>query len=203
MPNEWDGGNSLSVVAFPKPSPVLNVVLHIIYGRSCRPYNPSGAALLDAVDTLVAHGVAVQTHIVAENPIFELFLAAARSDPLPFYACAGQHRIESLAVPISALLLGHRVYDFPDAMVERMGPVYLKRLVGLQQRRLEILRSLLIQPPEIEIVHDPTSDCDQEEQQAVVRAWMFMSTYLIVEARAGKDYLPTGDELRSCCSRDY
>lgn len=170
------------VVSIPEPSAVLNVVLHTVYGMSCAHYSPSASTLLTATDALATYGVPPAKHAAPGTPLFELLLAHAPAAPLEFYALAGAHGLHALAVPVSAHLLGFPLVEISDEAAEKMGAIYLKRMVFLHLGRVDALKRLLLPPPP---QHSATLECDYIEQKKVTRAWALASAYLAWDARAG------------------
>ncbi|KAF7789493.1 hypothetical protein EIP86_000439 [Pleurotus ostreatoroseus] len=168
------------VVALTEPSIVLNVVLHVVYGMSCVHYSPNAHTLLAAVDALARYGMPPSKHAVAGAPLFDLILAQAPVAPLEFYASCGSYGMHDLAAPISAYLLSYPLADLTDEVVERMGAIYLKRMVFMHLGRIEALKRLLLPPPQS---HPATPECDFIEQKKLTRAWALASAYLAWDAR--------------------
>jgi hypothetical protein len=54
-------GGEPSILNVPEPSPVLNLVLHAIYGISCAHYSPPFETLVDAVDSMSTYGINPRT----------------------------------------------------------------------------------------------------------------------------------------------
>lgn len=172
----------IQLVPIRESSHVLNIMLHIIYGWSCAQYDPSQDDLLRAVDALTTHGVPLQNHAGPGTATFALLLAKGRHAPLEFYTLAAQHGLEALAVPLSSLLLSLRMDALPPETAERMGPVYLKRLVLLQHGRLETLKAVLREPPD---GHPPPGECVERDKARLSNAWRLMAAYFLMEARPG------------------
>ena len=184
------------VAAVPETSPVLNIVLHAVYNKSCAEYEPADADVIAAVDRFGLYGLDVQQHLAPQTALFEFVATRVPSAPLAFYALAGCYDLNDLGVRASGHLLGHRVRTIPVELVERMGPVYLKRLISLQLARQDMLRVLLVQPPE---AHPFDATCGQEEQSALRRAWQLVAAYLIGFLETGTVSL-FGPEFRGMLS---
>ncbi|TFK88012.1 hypothetical protein K466DRAFT_585880 [Polyporus arcularius HHB13444] len=215
--NNWDGrmpsGGSRSrasepctsegskVVPCPEPAPVLNVVLHVVYGLSCESYKPTIDVLSAAVDAMVAYGIPPKDHIAPSTPLYALILAQAPTKPIAAYVLAASHDLYSLAVPVSSHLLSFPLPSLTDELTEKIGPLYLKRLFFLHLGRKEALRQLISAPPH---PHPPTQECDFTEQKSLTRAWTLASAYLAWDMRPdlmGSEieatFLPLGERL-SC-----
>lgn len=171
-----------AVIPTPEPSTVLNVVLHALYGLSCAHYSPSPATLFAALDALASYGADVSAAAAPGTPLFALLLAQSPVAPLEVYAHAAHHGLHALAVAVSPHLLGLSLAALDDALAERMGPAYLKRLFFLHLGRVDALKRLLLPPPE---GHAPTPHCDYLEQKKLTRAWALASAYLAWDCRPG------------------
>ncbi|KIP02791.1 hypothetical protein PHLGIDRAFT_122159 [Phlebiopsis gigantea 11061_1 CR5-6] len=161
-------------------SPVLNVILHTIYNMSAAAFNPSIPTLEAAVHGLAKYGTDVKTYIAWNRPLCNLLFARAPTAALAVYTIAAQYGLEDLAVATSPFLLSVKVTDVPIEHAERMGAIYLKRLLALQGDRLERLRAILREPPPR---HFDTPDCDADQQDDIARAWGLTAAYLIWEQR--------------------
>ncbi|KAL0955450.1 hypothetical protein HGRIS_001692 [Hohenbuehelia grisea] len=161
----------------------LDVILHAVYNISCAHHAPPTVALVEAVDLLPAFGVNPQVCIYASptpSPLYALLFAHAPLHPLPIYTLAAHHNIYALAVNVSQHLLGIHLDELPDAVVSRMGAVYLKKLVYLHLGRSEALKRILKPLP---AAHAPSALCGAEARGRLERAWMFAVSYLTWDAR--------------------
>lgn len=163
-------------------SHVLNVILLTIYGMSAAAFQPSVDTLSSAVDGLVKYGIPLQTYVASGTPLFVLLLACALRSPLDIYTLAAQYDLNSLAVETSPFLLAHSVQNISAEYAKRMGPVYLKRLLALQDHRQDVLKQILKAPPR---GHPETLDCKAEDQAGLSQAWELTAAYLIWEQRPG------------------
>jgi hypothetical protein len=170
------------IVLIPELMSVLNIILHAVYDLSCAPYAPSDADLIVAIDRLPVYGLSVQKHMAPASVFFEVVAMRLHQMPIDFYALAGRHDLYDLAVRTSAHLLGYKVDCMPLETVDRIGPIYLKRLIALQLGRQEALKALLAQPP---TTHDYSDKCGMEEQSSLARAWWLVAAYFIWEMRPG------------------
>ena len=181
-PPKSDTGDALFVTV-PDPAVVLNIVLHAVYDISCEAYRPDIDTLAAAVDAMAVYGLALETHITPSQPLYSLLLNQAPVKPLVAYALAARHDLHTLAVSVSTYLLSFPLRELTEADVERVGPLYLKRLFFLHLGRLQALRALLVAPPH---PHGPTEMCGFAEQKRLVRAWALATAYLAWDARPGE-----------------
>ncbi len=176
-----DAGSS-KVIALPEQAAVLNIVLHAVYGISCASYSPSIQDISAAVDAMEAYGISPKAHILPSTPLYVLILSHAPLAPLVAYTLAASHDILSLAVSISPLLLSYPLESLPEAAVQSMGAVYLKRLLLLHNDRLAAFRRLLPPSP---LPHLPTASCQSAEHSSLSRAWTIAAAHLAWEASPG------------------
>ncbi|KAK7022286.1 hypothetical protein R3P38DRAFT_1115004 [Favolaschia claudopus] len=168
------------VFAVPESSSVLNVLLHAIYELSCAHYAPPFDTLVAAVEAMPVYGVDVKATIKPSAPLFNLLLSQAPLFPFQLYALAAQHDLFDLAVPTSSHLLAVPLSRLTDELAERMGAVYLKRLLFLHSGRTEALKRILGAAPH---PHPPTANCDFPAQKSVGRAWALATAYLMWDIR--------------------
>ena len=168
------------VVVVREPSPVLNIILHAIYAISCAQYRPSNAELIAAVDALPAYGLETQKHLARETALFQLLATRLHTEPLEFYALAGHHGVHDLAALASTHLLGCKIGGISLETADRMGAMYLSKLIALQLVRQDALKTILANPPE---PHPFVETCGDEEQASLGRAWQLVAAYLIWEMR--------------------
>jgi len=161
-------------------SHVLNVILHTVYGLSCIQFSPTNDVLSAAVAGLQTYGMQLDVHLAPETPLFALLAARTPSTPLFVYTLAAQYNLYELAAQASAFLLSLKVSAIDGECADRMGPIYLNRLLALQQGRVEALKEILRAPPS---GHPLTDHCNAESQAGLARAWMLTAAYLIWEAR--------------------
>lgn len=171
-----------AVVPVREASPVVNVILHTLYGLPCGHFRPTDDVLDGALAGLEAYGVRADALAAPGTPLFALLAARARAAPLFVYTLAAQHGLRALAAYASAFLLATRPDEIPAAAAARMGPVYLHRLLALQLRRVEALKGILLAPPR---THPATAGCDEAAQAAVARAWTLTAGYFVWERRPG------------------
>ena len=167
------------VIPVSELSEVINLLLHTVYDRPYAQYNPSSSVLVQTVDALAKYGMPLQRYIAVDTPLHQLLLVHARTSPLQFYALAAKYDLYDLAVPISSMVLSA---PLADAEVEKMGPLYLARLIRLRCQRVDTLKMLLKLPPN---GHPPTSDCDLEDQARLKRAWLLTAAYFVLQSSPG------------------
>lgn len=165
------------VVAIPETASVLNIILHAIYGLSCQQFDPTNDDLFAAVDAFQRYGISAQTHAAPSTALFQDLFSRVPTAPLDFYVLAARHDLYPLAAHTSTHLLGCKATDIPLETAERMGPVYLSKLLALQEKRQEALKTLLRTPP---LAHPPMPNCTGV---ALGRAWELASAYLVWEMR--------------------
>ncbi|KAJ7179196.1 hypothetical protein C8R46DRAFT_1211783 [Mycena filopes] len=185
------------VLNVPEASPVLNVILHVIYDMSCTHYSPPFDTLVSAVDSMPIYGIHPKSTVSCLRRRSSRFLLShAPLFPLELYALAAHYDIFDLAVPTSSHLLAYPLSRLTDQMSERMGPIYLKRqaylspttrdsltchrLFFLHFGRAEALKRVLLPPPH---PHPPTPSCDFNSQKGLSRAWALASAYLAWDIR--------------------
>lgn len=168
----------------PLAADVLNVLLHIVYDLPADPFCPTLTVVFAAMDAMPAYGYAPQTFLAEPStPLLSLLNKYGPSSPLECYIRAASLNLEDLAVTVSAYIPLLPLWQLSDEAVDRMGPVYLKRLVFLHLGRTEALKRLLQAPPG---AHAPEKMCDLFDQNDLRRAWMLAVSYLTWEPRPGR-----------------
>jgi hypothetical protein len=170
------------VIQVPETSAVLNIILHVLYSWSCVHHAPSFDILTTAIRQMPHYAIHPKTLIIPSNPIHGHLLTFAPLHPIELYALAAQFDLHSLAAVTSSHLLSFPLVTIDDDMAERIGAVYLKRLLCLHVSRFDALKGILLRTPH---PHPPTKDCHFEEQKKLTRAWALVSAYLAWEARPG------------------
>ncbi|KAH9478582.1 hypothetical protein JR316_0009039 [Psilocybe cubensis] len=169
-----------SVIYLDAPSPELNVILHALYKTSPATNSPTFEVLVRAIDRMPRYGLLAETLIASGTPIYELLLSHAPLYPLDAYALAAHHGIAALASTVSTHLLSHDMRTISDDMAERIGPIYLKRLLLLHTNRFRALKDILLRAP---IPHPETPECSFTAQKKVTRAWALVSAYLVWDVK--------------------
>ncbi|KZT72032.1 hypothetical protein DAEQUDRAFT_706336 [Daedalea quercina L-15889] len=159
---------------------VLNIVLHTIYDISSTQFLPSFETVSEATNVLARYGVDLKLHAGPSQSLHSLISSFAPYRPIDTFALAASHNLEDVAVASSAHLLAYRLSTLTDELAERMGSIYLKRLVFLHLGRIEALKALLLTPPHR---HQVVPDCNEEVQPALMRAWALASAHLLWDAR--------------------
>ncbi|TFK67352.1 hypothetical protein BDN72DRAFT_742030, partial [Pluteus cervinus] len=172
---------SMRIILIHETSPVLDVILHVLYGTSCIQHSPPFNTLVDAVDHMPFYGISPAVHITPSSHTYSALIAFAPFYPLQLYSLAGHHYLHDLAVSTSSHLLSYSLLSMSDEVAQRMGWRYLKRLFDLHADRLNALKEMLLAPP---YPHAPTRECSFKDQSRLTRAWALVAAYLAWEARA-------------------
>lgn len=170
------------IISVPDSSSVFNIILHLLYGTPSAQHSPSLDDLKTAVDRMPFYGIVPKDHIVPMTPLHQLLLSHAPLFPIELYALAGHHDLKTIAIATSSHLLSYPLSNITDDIAERIGAVYLKRLLSLHVNRFNSLKQILLIPPH---PHPETKDCTFEEQKKLTRAWALVSAYLAWDARIG------------------
>ena len=164
----------------------LNVILHLLYGTSPAAHSPSFEVLQNAVDHMQRYSIVPCNYIVPTSPLYTLLLCVAPLHPMDVYVLAAHHKLHELAVATSSHLLSYSLRRISEAQAERMGAIYLKKLMDLHLSRLSSLKNILLTPPH---PHSPTRQCNFQEQKKLTRAWALASAYIVWDSRLGRYYL--------------
>jgi len=159
---------------------VLNVLLHTAYHRSVAPYSPTVETIVLTLDALHKYGMPFDHFLAPATPLFTYIVSQAALSPIDVYMAAARYRLEDLAVPVSTYLLSFPLSGITDEMADRMGAVYLKRLIMLQISRTDELRKLLLTPPS---THPDTLQCGFVEQRTLTREWTLSTSELSWQIR--------------------
>ncbi|TFK35182.1 hypothetical protein BDQ12DRAFT_700109 [Crucibulum laeve] len=168
------------ILNIPDSSEVLNIILHMLYGTSCAQHSPAFDALITAVDRMPFYEISPKALIVPNTPLYTYLLSHAPLYPIQLYTLAGHHKLEALAIHTSSHLLAYPLANITDDTAQRIGAIYLKRLMNLHVNRLNALKEILLLPPH---PHPPTKECGFGEQKKLTRAWALVSAYLAWESR--------------------
>ncbi|KAI0709656.1 hypothetical protein C8T65DRAFT_739835 [Cerioporus squamosus] len=188
--------DTVSTITVAETAAVINVVLHVLYGRSCTEFKPTFEEVVAAVASLVKYGAALSTLAVEGLPLFAVLLAHAPLHAIDLYALAGQHKLEEVAVAVSAHLLAYDTSQLTDELAVEMGPVYLKRIMELHQKLLFTLKAIVLMPPS---KHPATAYCDAAAQGRLTTAWAFAAAQLVWDVRPSI----STDTLQTAFERAY
>lgn len=172
-----------SIILLDEQSAVIDLMLHAIYNLSYIDHSPSLAIALAAVNALKKYGVMLHTCIARGTLLHRLLLGFAPLHPPEMFAVAAENSLEDLAVDISPFLLTCPPEEIPDELVDRIGPLYLKRVFALHEKRLSNFRDIVAAPPPR---HSPDERCTLADVQGVGRRWLIAIAQLIMEYRPGK-----------------
>lgn len=173
------------VIALDTPSGALNVIIHALYNMSPESNRPDVDTLILAVDHMPLYSVTPDRVLRPTSALYNLILSAAPLRPLDVYALGAHHDIHSLAVAASSHLLAHDLSTISDAFAERMGALYLKKLMLLHVGRFDALKDILLHPPH---PHPPSKACTFLDQKSLTRAWALVSAHLVWDARPGQSF---------------
>lgn len=171
------------IISIPETSPVLDVILHILYGLSPVAHGPTLENVVDAITHMPHYDLAPKTYIISTNPMHDLLLSFAPRHPFEIYTLAAQFDLNDIATSTSTYLLTHSLTHISDELATRMGAIYLKRLMTLHIDRFNALKSIILVPPH---PHPATKACGFEEQRRLTRAWALVSAYLAWEGGPGR-----------------
>jgi hypothetical protein len=184
--NMWAGQqrHPLPYVSVPETSLVLNILLHAVYDLPCIQYSPAIEHTFNAATALSKYGFDMKNLLATGTSLYNLLATVhAPAAPMVVYSFAGAHGLTQLAVAASAHLHNFPLPALDDALAERMGARYLRRLFFLHLGRIDALKRLLIAPPE---EHPPNPVCNAGETKKMTRAWALGSAYVGWDARAGE-----------------
>ncbi len=170
------------IFSIPRPSDVLNVILHCIYGIPCDHYHPTFECLAASLLALQEHGLSLPRYLSRGTPLYNTLLNYAPLRPIDTYALAASHELEDLAVAASSYTLHIKVYDLPRNVTDKMGTWYLQRLHRLHASRMEGLKALL---EERIFPHVEKPYCSAEERKVVSRAYHLAGARIYYDATPG------------------
>ncbi|KAF8903300.1 hypothetical protein CPB84DRAFT_1814685 [Gymnopilus junonius] len=164
------------IIRLDAPSAELNIILHALYGTSAAAYSPDTNILVNAIDRMPTYGILPQSVIWPLTHLYYLLLSHAPICPLKIYALAAHHNISALAISASAHLLSYDLTTITDDMAERIGAIYLKKLLTLHIERNRSLKQILLRPPH---PHPPTNECSFTNQDRLTRTWALVSAHFV------------------------
>ncbi len=167
----------------PEHSEQLNIMLHVVYGISCSPFQPNIDTILTVVCLLPKYGLQPKNYVAPTLPLFNDIRYRMPASPLLTYVISSNYDLIELAVMASAYLLSLDISTMSAEMVEFINPVYLKRLFDLQRARIDALKHQLSLPPG---PHPATPECDFIAQKSLTGAWVHSTASLIWNAQAGR-----------------
>ncbi|QRV93280.1 hypothetical protein RhiJN_21298 [Ceratobasidium sp. AG-Ba] len=124
-----NGAPEVRLVISDYSSTILEIVLSAIYKTNAEWLDPSSESLQEAITALHALGCDPNNMTSPGSLLFLCSLRAAEREPLIIFAIAAEHRCEDLAVAVSRLISADLLYGITDELAERMGPIYLKRIL--------------------------------------------------------------------------
>lgn len=163
-------------------SSVLNLLLHVLYNMSYNKYALNAQDVTGALDSLAKYGYSTHIFVHHSSELHNLMLDHAPTHAMDMYTAAACYRLEELAIAISPYTLSLELSELTDEMVEKMGAMYLRRLVFLHLGRIQALKRLLDSPPEF---HRSTATCGLSVQRHLTRAWNLATAGILWEVRPG------------------
>lgn len=161
---------------------VLNLLLRVVYSLPCSPHATSAEETSDTLDALWKHGFPVQVLAKPNTALYDLMLNHAAVNPIAMYSAAACYKLDDLAVAISGHLLSFDLSELTNELAERMGAVYLRRLVFLLLGRVEALKRVMTAHPKF---HEPFPTCGSTEQRKLTRSWALAKANLSWQFRPG------------------
>ncbi|EDR10028.1 uncharacterized protein LACBIDRAFT_317919 [Laccaria bicolor S238N-H82] len=153
------------VISLSGSSDILNIILHMLYGTPSAQYSPTFETLVIAVDQMPAYDIQPHVHIIPPTWLYNLLVS-----------------LDDLAVNASSHLLSYSISTLSDELAERMGAVYLKRLLLLHLECFNTLKKILLRPLN---PHPPTKDCDFHDQKRLSQVWALAIAYVAFDAKPG------------------
>jgi len=170
--------SKVQCVGLPDTASVLNILLHSLYNISFQD-SPSLEASIAAANRFPFYGISPRAYIVPLKPLYKIFLSYAPIFPLDVYALAASLDLYDLAAAASSYLLSFSIATISDEMAERIGSVYLNRLVHLHAARMQALKALVLAQPH---PHPESISCSFAEQRKLIHAWTMVAAPLAWEA---------------------
>ncbi|KAK7047246.1 hypothetical protein VNI00_006913 [Paramarasmius palmivorus] len=168
----------------------VHVMLQVIYDLPFDLQNPhsvwqglSGIRhVVRGIDLLPRYGVDLKVCAHSGSNIFKCLLTYAALYPLDIYALAAQKGLHDLAVAASSHLLSINLDTMDPAIAARIGPEYLKMLLGMLENRKSLLGKLLATEPGL---HNPTKNCGFSGQGMLKAEWSRAVSSLTWNMHAG------------------
>jgi len=111
--------------------------------------------------------------------MYKLFLSYVPLFPLEVYALAASFDLYDLAAAASSYLLSFSLATLSDEMAQRIGSVYLNRLIKLHTTRMQALKTLILAQPR---PHPEIVSCSFADQKRLIRARTMVAAPLAWEA---------------------
>ena len=179
-----DGFTGLLVddkVYFPEKSEVLNLILHAFYNLDPSKFRPTVELVAATLRSLQKYDVSLDSLLTPDHPMSTTILHLGIQSPLETFAMVAAFKLEHLAIEVSRKLVSVPLHNLTEDLAERMGPLYLRRLVFLHLGRIDRLKKLLMRPPSL---HPVTKDCYESDQKRLRNHWKALAVALGWEAQA-------------------
>jgi len=170
--------SKVQYVRLPDTACTLNILLHTLYNMSF-PESPPLEALITAANRFRAYGLYPRIYIVPSMPMYKLFLSYVPLFPLEVYALAASFDLYDLAAVASSYLLSFSLATLSDEMAQRIGSVYLNRLIKLHTTRMQALKTLILAQPRL---HPEIVSCSFADQKILIRARTMVTAPLAWQA---------------------
>ncbi|KAG8983102.1 hypothetical protein FRB93_007659 [Tulasnella sp. JGI-2019a] len=169
---------SLPTQTLQETGPVINVMLHVIYGLPYRRFAPTLAIMAEALIAMDRYGIAVTDE---SSELWTVVLHHAEIEPIRAYSIAASHNMESLCTEISQHTLGVSLATVTEGDALTMGPVYLRKLFFLHMGRAQALKRVIERPP---TSHRPIATCSADDAAEVVSRWELAVASILVHPMA-------------------
>ena len=168
-------------VYLPENSEVLNLILHAFYNLDSSKFRPNVELVAATLRSLQKYDVSLESLLTPDHPMSTTILHLGIQSPLETFAVVAAFKLEHLAIEVSRKLVSVPLHNLTDDLAERMGPLYLRRLVFLHLGRIDRLKQLLMRPPSL---HPVTKDCYESDQKRLQNHWKALAVALGWDARA-------------------
>ncbi|ESK95215.1 hypothetical protein Moror_3973 [Moniliophthora roreri MCA 2997] len=167
------------------PLSELEILLQAIYRVPTSTSGTIGGGSMDDFQMLVrgvgqlpTFGIAPKSVILPHTYIFDRILSFSPRYPLEVYALGGQYDIDEVAVAASPHTLTVELTNIDDELAERIGALYLLRLIRLHDKRKKIITDLLGEEP------DSAAVCGSGHQRELKQRWKVATAFLLLGVNA-------------------
>ena len=167
-------------VYLPEDSEVLNLVLHAFYNLDPSKFRPTVVLMTAALRSLQNYYVSLDALLTPSHPMSNTILHLGIQSPLETFAMVASFKLEHLAIEVSKKLVSVPLHSLTDDLAEKMGPLYLRRLVFLHLGRIDRLKQLLMRPHSL---HPVTKDCYESDQKRLQNQWKALAVALTWNAQ--------------------
>lgn len=175
--------NGLTLLPVAQSHKSFDLALRVIYNIPYANERYELETLLKVLQILKTYGFPLDQYTSPPSPFYSALIAEAPSNPLEVFVVAAENKLDALAAVSSSFLLSLDISSISDAMAIRMGPIYLRNLVGLHDHRLSVLRGLLCDPPKPHSDPSASSITGHKELQV---AWYMAVAGFVGDLRPGE-----------------